>query len=66
VPVKTKPTYRGYIELKNGLVKYGPDCFDTRREALLDAARIVREIQAEPRCEWRNDIRTYGSVRDAI
>ena len=57
--------YRAYIEIKGGITKLGSDCFKTRKEALLDAARIIREIKAEPRCEWRNDIVTYGTCKDA-
>lgn len=60
-----KPGYRGYIELKNGQRRLCADSWTTRERALLDAANTIRDIKASPACEWRDDIHTYGTVRDS-
>lgn len=59
-----KPIYRAYIQIKGDVIRYGGDTFPTRREALLDAARIIQEVKDDPAVEWRDEIQNYGSVRD--
>lgn len=59
-----KPKYRAWIRLKSGVDRFGSGVFKTRREALFDAAKIIREVKDDPNVEWRNEIETYGSVYD--
>lgn len=56
--------YRAWIRIRGGVDRYGSELFRTRREALLDAARIIDEVRADPAIQWRNEIETYGSVQD--
>jgi len=61
---KMTAKYRAWIRIRGGFDKYGSDLFATRREVLTDAVKIIREVKADPDCEWRNEIETYGSARD--
>jgi hypothetical protein len=56
--------YRAWISIKGGVDRYGSEVFGTRREALMDAAKIIREILNDPTVQWRGEIKTYGSVVD--
>lgn len=61
---KPKPMYRAYLKIKGDVVRYGADTFRTRRAALRDAACIIEEVKNDVSVEWRNEIETYGTVRD--
>jgi hypothetical protein len=53
------------VELTNGQFRMCGDCWPTRKEALLDAANLIRDAKKSDTCEWRNSIRTYGTCVDA-
>ena len=65
-----KSGYRAWLKVRGGFDpsgffdRYGSQVFKTRREALVDAAKIIREVKNDPDVTWRHDIETYGSVRD--
>lgn len=65
-----KYVYRAWIYIHKsfsdepGFDRYGSETFKTQREALLDAANIIREVKDDPAVEWRNDIETYGTIRE--
>lgn len=59
-----KSGYRAWLRIRGGTDRFGSHLFKTRREALKDAAAIIREVKDDPAVEWRHEIETYGTVRD--